>query len=95
MDQIIPVKYLTLVPSNPKKCGSSREHAPAALGALGVKAVVAESYARIFFRNSVATGEIYPLESAEGRLCNECKTRDLLTVEMEKERDQPHHWEGV
>ena len=37
-------------------CGSSREHAPIALGAAGAKAVVAESYARIFFRNSVATG---------------------------------------
>lgn len=44
-------------------CGSSREHAPVALGAAGCKAVVAESYARIYFRNSVATGEVYPLES--------------------------------
>ena len=44
-------------------CGSSREHAPIALAAAGVKAVVAESYARIFFRNSVATGGIYPMES--------------------------------
>lgn len=45
-------------------CGSSREHAPIALGAAGCKAVVANSYARIFFRNSVATGEIYPFESS-------------------------------
>jgi 3-isopropylmalate/(R)-2-methylmalate dehydratase small subunit len=36
-------------------CGSSREHAPIALGAAGVQAVVAESFARIFFRNCVAT----------------------------------------
>jgi len=63
-------------------CGSSREHAPVALGAAGVKAVVAESYARIFFRNSVATGEIYPLES-ECRVCDECKTGDIVTVEIE------------
>ena len=42
-------------------CGSSREHAPIALGAAGVQAVVAETYARIFFRNSVATGEVFPL----------------------------------
>src|SRR3954451_1455129 len=34
-------------------CGSSREHAPIAIGAAGGKAVVAESYARIFFRNCV------------------------------------------
>jgi len=43
-------------------CGSSREHAPIALGAAGVQAVVAESYARIFFRNAIATGALYPLE---------------------------------
>ncbi len=42
-------------------CGSSREHAPIALGAAGGKAVVAESFARIFFRNCVATGELYPV----------------------------------
>ena len=52
-----------------------------ALGAAGVAAVVAESYARIFFRNSVATGEIYPLES-EGRLCEECTTGDVVTIEL-------------
>lgn len=44
-------------------CGSSREHAPIAMGAAGVEAVVADSYARIFFRNCVATGELYPVES--------------------------------
>ena len=37
-------------------CGSSRESAPRALKALGIKAVVAESFARIFFRNAVAIG---------------------------------------
>ena len=44
-------------------CGSSREHAPVCLGAAGVKAVIARSYARIFFRNAVATGELYPFET--------------------------------
>ncbi|CAN6465756.1 unnamed protein product [Victoria cruziana] len=62
-------------------CGSSREHAPVALGASGVKAVVAESYARIFFRNSVATGEVYPVES-EARICEECRTGDMVTVDL-------------
>ncbi|XP_031496687.1 3-isopropylmalate dehydratase small subunit 1-like [Nymphaea colorata] len=62
-------------------CGSSREHAPVALGASGVKAVVAESYARIFFRNSVATGEVYPIES-EARICEECRTGDVITVDL-------------
>ncbi|QKF61086.1 3-isopropylmalate dehydratase small subunit [Campylobacter curvus] len=37
-------------------CGSSREHAPLALKAAGIGAVVAKSYARIFYRNSFNTG---------------------------------------
>ncbi|CAI9775564.1 unnamed protein product [Fraxinus pennsylvanica] len=74
-------KYSIVIGGDNFGCGSSREHAPVALGASGVAAVVAESYARIFFRNSVATGEVYPLES-EGRLCNECKTGDVVTIEI-------------
>src|ERR1700730_232431 len=65
-------------------CGSSREHAPIALGAAGVEAVVAESYARIFFRNSVATGELYPYESAE-RLIDRCKTGDTATIDFDSD----------
>jgi 3-isopropylmalate/(R)-2-methylmalate dehydratase small subunit len=37
-------------------CGSSREHAPQALKILGVGCVLAESFARIFFRNAIAIG---------------------------------------
>lgn len=37
-------------------CGSSREHAPLAIKAAGVEAVVARSFARIFFRNSINIG---------------------------------------
>ena len=37
-------------------CGSSREHAPIALKAAGIGAVIAKSYARIFYRNSFNTG---------------------------------------
>ena len=37
-------------------CGSSREHAPIALKAAGASAVVANSFARIFFRNAINTG---------------------------------------
>jgi len=37
-------------------CGSSREHAPLAIKACGVKAVIAESYARIFYRNCLNIG---------------------------------------
>jgi 3-isopropylmalate/(R)-2-methylmalate dehydratase small subunit len=64
-------------------CGSSREHAPIALGSAGCKVVLAESFARIFFRNSVATGELYPCESNE-RLCDVLKTGDIVTVDLDK-----------
>lgn len=37
-------------------CGSSREQAPAVLKALGVKAIVAKSFARIFYRNAINIG---------------------------------------
>ena len=37
-------------------CGSSREQAPAVLKALGIKAVVARSFARIFYRNAINIG---------------------------------------
>lgn len=37
-------------------CGSSREHAPVAIRAAGADAVVAESFARIFFRNAINIG---------------------------------------
>jgi 3-isopropylmalate/(R)-2-methylmalate dehydratase small subunit len=37
-------------------CGSSREHAPIAIKGAGISAVVAESFARIFYRNSINVG---------------------------------------
>ena len=46
-------------------CGSSREHAPAAMEIAGVQAVVAPSYARIFYRNAVDGGFLIPAESLE------------------------------
>jgi 3-isopropylmalate/(R)-2-methylmalate dehydratase small subunit len=65
-------------------CGSSREHAPIAMGSAGCRVVIAESFARIFFRNSVATGELYPCESTE-RLCDVLKTGDVVTVDLDAE----------
>jgi len=63
-------------------CGSSREHAPIALGAAGCKVVLAESFARIFFRNAVATGELYPCELTE-RLCDKIRTGEVLSVDLD------------
>jgi 3-isopropylmalate dehydratase small subunit len=47
-------------------CGSSREHAPIAIKAVGVSAVIAKSFARIFYRNSINLGlPLFETESAE------------------------------
>lgn len=77
-------EYKIVVAGRNFGCGSSREHAPIALGAAGVKAVVAESYARIFFRNSVATGELYPYE-AKDRLIDSVKTGDVATIDFDND----------
>ncbi len=45
-------------------CGSSREHAPLAIKAAGISAVIAQSYARIFYRNAINIG-LPILESKE------------------------------
>lgn len=65
-------------------CGSSREHAPIALGAAGIRAIVAESYARIFFRNAIATGEQYPCETATN-LRNDFQTGDEAEIRLDRE----------
>ncbi len=57
----------------------SSEHAPIALGASGNRVVIAESFARIFFRNCIATGELYPYETAE-RLVDAFSTGDEVCV---------------
>ena len=58
------------------------EHAPVALGASGATVVVAESYARIFCRNCVSTGELYPVET-DLRLCDELTTGTEVEVDMQ------------
>ena len=63
-------------------CGSSREHAPIALAAAGVKAVIAESFARIYYRNSINGGRtIYPLESEEN-IRDVVRTGDEVEIDM-------------
>lgn len=57
--------------------GSSREHAPLALKASGVRAVIAKSFARIFFRNAVNIG-LYIVESPE--MADEISQNDVLTI---------------
>ncbi|MGL5060342.1 MAG: 3-isopropylmalate dehydratase [Microcoleus sp.] len=78
-------RYPIIIAGENFGCGSSREHAPIALGAAGVEAVVALSYARIFFRNCSATGELYPIESIE-RLCDLFATGQEVTLDLAANR---------
>jgi 3-isopropylmalate/(R)-2-methylmalate dehydratase small subunit len=61
-------------------CGSSREQAPLALKYSGVRCVVAESFARIFFRNAINIG--LPVIECKG-ISTAVKTDDLLAVDFE------------
>ncbi|MCB9850647.1 MAG: 3-isopropylmalate dehydratase [Phycisphaerales bacterium] len=78
----VPCPYNIIIAGRNFGCGSSREHAPIALGAAGVEIVIAESFARIFFRNCIATGELYPADCPE-RLCEVFKTGDALEIDLD------------
>ena len=62
-------------------CGSSREHAPLAIAEAGAKVVIAEFYARIFFRNCVNGGYLLPCECAE-RLVDQVRTGDVCEFDL-------------
>jgi 3-isopropylmalate/(R)-2-methylmalate dehydratase small subunit len=80
----LKTKYAVLIGGKNLGCGSSREHAPIAIGAAGCKVAISETYARIFFRNCIATGEVFPYESNE-RLVDVIKTGDHVEVDFEKD----------
>ncbi|OQX74149.1 MAG: 3-isopropylmalate dehydratase [Campylobacteraceae bacterium 4484_4] len=61
-------------------CGSSREHAPIALKAAGVSAVIAKSFARIFYRNAFNMGlPIFELKESD-----QINEGDLVKIDMEE-----------
>ena len=62
-------------------CGSSREHAPIALINMGASAVLADSFARIFFRNGINLG--LPLVVCKG-IAQRVKDGQTVTLDMEK-----------
>ena len=62
-------------------CGSSREHAPIALLAMGAKAVLADSFARIFFRNAVNLGLLPVICKGISRHVN---ARQTLTLDLKQ-----------
>ncbi|MBR4579304.1 MAG: 3-isopropylmalate dehydratase small subunit [Oscillospiraceae bacterium] len=60
-------------------CGSSREHAPIGIKAAGISCIIAESFARIFYRNSINLG-LPVLEAPEA--AREISAGDEVTVDM-------------
>ena len=64
-------------------CGSSREHAPIALSASGIKAVLALSFARIFYRNSVDGAYLLPIEIDE-KTYSSISENDELEIDTSK-----------
>lgn len=64
-------------------CGSSREHAPIALSHSGISAVLAPSFARIFYRNCVDGGYLLPLEIETSTL-EQISDNDMLEIDIEK-----------
>ncbi len=62
-------------------CGSSREHAPIAIKAAGVQAVIAKSFARIFYRNSFNIGlPIFESDEASEKI----KEGDTVEIDADK-----------
>jgi len=62
-------------------CGSSREHAPVAIKASGVTCIIADSFARIFYRNAINIG--LPLIEL-GPAVADIKSGDTITVDLGK-----------
>lgn len=62
-------------------CGSSREHAPAAIKASGISCVIAKDFARIFYRNAINIG--LPILECPS-LYDECETGKKLKIDLDK-----------
>lgn len=72
-----------LVAGNNFGCGSSREHAPIALSQTGIKAILAQSFARIFYRNAVDGGYLLPIE-IDGSTVKKISDGDELEIDIVK-----------
>ena len=62
-------------------CGSSREHAPISIKACGISCVIAESFARIFYRNAINIG-LPILEHKE--ISKDIENKDAIEVDLSK-----------
>jgi 3-isopropylmalate/(R)-2-methylmalate dehydratase small subunit len=63
-------------------CGSSREHAPIALHQVGIRAILAPSFARIFYRNAVDGGYLLPIE-IDSEVIEKISDKDELEINLE------------
>ena len=63
-------------------CGSSREHAPIALSQTGIKAILAPTFARIFYRNAVDGGYLLPIE-IDKETVKKISDKDELEIDIE------------
>ncbi len=73
-----------IVAGNNFGCGSSREQAPEVVKALGIRCIIAKSYARIFFRNAINNGLLL-IENAD--LADQVKEGDEITVTVNEKID--------
>jgi 3-isopropylmalate/(R)-2-methylmalate dehydratase small subunit len=64
-------------------CGSSREHAPIALSQTGIKAILAPTFARIFYRNAVDGGYLLPIE-IDAATVKKVADKDELEIDLSK-----------
>jgi len=84
--------YSILVAGSNFGCGSSREQAPLALKASGIKCIIAPSFARIFFRNSINIG----LQIVELSNIDDIKTGDVLEIDLKSgeinNKTSRHHY---
>jgi len=83
------LKGAVLVAGSNMGCGSSREQAPVAIREAGAVAVVAPSFARIFFRNAINVG--LPVIECEGLSCHEGATVTISLEEGWVEADGVRH----
>jgi len=80
-DDAFQTEFAVVIGGKNFGCGSSREHAPLAIHEAGVRAVVAESYARIFYRNSINGAYLVPFETPE-RLIGHVETGDEIELHL-------------
>ena len=66
-------------------CGSSREHAPISLSHSGIKAVLAVSFARIFYRNCVDGAFLLPIE-IDDNTYNSISDGDEITISLDENK---------